>query len=75
MELKKPRINLPTQGDDARSLQGQPGGPVQINEGVTPEEASGAPRSELSKGPKVLENGAYAPARYELRPGVICEDR
>jgi len=68
-------VSLPQEGDDARSLQGQPGGPRQENESVSAEERAGTPRSELSDGPKVGETGNYLPATYKLLSGNICEDR
>lgn len=68
---KTPRMGLPKEGDDARSV-----GKADQNESVTAKERSGEPLTEeMSSGPKKGETGNLLPARYTLPSGNICEDR
>jgi hypothetical protein len=70
--------NLPQAGDEARNVN-----PQNINEGVTPEAASGKLLTKgLSDGPKINQaNGCYQPATYvtgrgkQLGGKIIREDR
>lgn len=63
-QLQSPPLEQEYEADDtaARAL-----GPANQNQSVGSEDREGGSKSDLSEGPKLLENGCFGPARYPTR--------